>query len=184
MKRTITVACVMLAGGLLALSASAQKKAVYSTKSKSVKVYVTEKGTDNRITAEGTLTFEAKPQPVETEVAVFVDPSKTFQTMLGIGGALTDASAETFYKLPKDKQQEILAAYYSKTKGIGYTFGRTNIQSCDFSSDTYSYIKEGDKALKTFDISHDKKYRIPFIKEVIAAAGGKLPLTTCCTAVI
>ena len=122
------------------------------------------------------MNFDSKPQPVETEVAVFVDPAKTFQNFLGIGGALTDASAETFYKLPKDKQQEILKAYYSKTDGIGYTFGRTNIQSCDFSSDSYSYVKDGDKSLSTFDISHDKKYRIPFIKEVIAAAGGKLTL--------
>jgi glucosylceramidase len=120
------------------------------------------------------LHFEDKPQPVETEVAVFVDPAKKFQTMVGIGGALTDASAETFYKLPKDKQKEFLTAYYDKTKGIGYTFGRTNIQSCDFSSDSYSYVKDGDASLKTFDISHDKKYRIPFIKEVIGAAGGKL----------
>src|SRR6202012_1354248 len=53
---------------------------------------------------------------------------------------------------------------------------RTHIQSCDFSSESYSYIKEGDVALKTFDVSHDEKYRIPFIKEAIAAAGGKLTL--------
>src|SRR6201996_5969963 len=174
MKRIIAVALLgFIAAGVSTVNvANAQKRAA---KKRTVKVYVTEKGTDNRITpVAGTLQFEAKPQPVETEVAVFVDPSKTFQTMIGIGGALTDASAETFYKLPKDKQQEILTAYYSKTNGIGYTFGRTNIQSCDFSSDTYSYVKDGDKELKTFDISHDKKYRIPFIKEVIAAAGGKL----------
>jgi glucosylceramidase len=37
-------------------------------------------------------------------------PSKKFQTMLGIGGALTDAVAETFYKLPKEKQKELLGA--------------------------------------------------------------------------
>ncbi|HVW14433.1 MAG TPA: glycoside hydrolase family 30 protein [Mucilaginibacter sp.] len=177
MKRSLTAACFSVAAAaMLTFSAGAQQKAPFSAKGKSVKVYVTEKGTEKRIADEGTVAFEAKPQPVETEVAVFVDPSKTFQTMLGIGGALTDASAETFYKLPKDKQQEILTAYYSKTKGIGYTFGRTNIQSCDFSSDTYSYVKNGDKDLKTFDISHDKKYRIPFIKDVIAAAGGKLTM--------
>ncbi|MBS1533151.1 MAG: glycoside hydrolase family 30 protein [Bacteroidetes bacterium] len=177
MKRSFTAACFMLAAGaMLTVNARAQQKATFSAKGKSVKVYVTEKGTDHRLADAGTLAFSSKPQPVETEVAVFVDPSKTFQTMLGIGGALTDASAEVFYKLPKDKQQEILTAYYSKTKGIGYTFGRTNIQSCDFSSDTYSYVKDGDKSLKSFDISHDKKYRIPFIKDVIAAAGGKLTL--------
>jgi len=172
MKRKFTALLAFAATGVLAVNA--QQAPQYSAKNKTVKVYVTEKGTDNRITATETLHFEDKPQPVETEVAVFVDPAKKFQTMVGIGGALTDASAETFYKLPKDKQKEFLTAYYDKTKGIGYTFGRTNIQSCDFSSDSYSYVKDGDAALKTFDISHDKKYRIPFIKEAIGAAGGKL----------
>lgn len=154
----------------------AQKKAPYNAAHKTVKVYVTAKGTDMHLSPTETLKFSASPQPVETEVAVFVDPSKTFQTMIGVGGALTDASAEVFYKLPKDKQQELLTAYYDKTNGIGYTFGRTNIQSCDFSSDTYSYVKDNDKELKTFSVKHDEKYRIPFIKEAIKAAGGKLNL--------
>lgn len=145
--------------------------AKYSAASKAVKVYTTAKGTDYKISPTETLHFTDKPQPVETEVAVFVDPDKKFQTIIGFGGALTDASAETFYKLPKDKQKELMTAYFDKDKGIGYTMGRTHIQSSDFSSDSYSYIKEGDVALKTFDISHDKKYRIPFIKQAIATAG-------------
>ncbi|MEA3425671.1 MAG: hypothetical protein U9R46_05460, partial [Bacteroidota bacterium] len=41
--------------------------------------------------------------------------------------ALTDASAETFAKLPKEKQEEFLTAYYDVNKGIGYTLARTNI---------------------------------------------------------
>src|SRR6201996_6721062 len=159
---------------LSATLANAQKTAGYSAANKTVKVYVTAKGTDKRLSQTETLHFTDKPQPVETEVAVFVDPSKTFQTMLGIGGALTDASAETFYKLPKDKQQELLTAYFDKEKGIGYTLARTHIQSCDFSSGSYSYVKDNDVSLSSFDISHDKKYRIPFIKEAMKAAGGKL----------
>ncbi len=163
---------------LVAGAASAQTKAKakpYSAANKTVTVYLTAKNTTDRLTQQsGTLTFTDKPQPVETEVAVFVDPSKTFQTMLGIGGALTDASAETFYKLPADKQKELLTAYYDKTVGIGYTMGRTHIQSCDFSSDSYGYIKDGDVLLKSFDVSHDLKYRVPFIKAAMAAAGGKL----------
>ncbi|HVW95278.1 MAG TPA: glycoside hydrolase family 30 protein [Mucilaginibacter sp.] len=156
--------------------AAAQKKTPYSAADKTVKVYLTAKGTDDRLTETGTLKFTDDPQPVETQVAIFVDPSKTFQTMIGIGGALTDAAAETFYKLPKDKQQELLTAYYDKNKGIGYTLGRTSIQSSDFSSETYSYVKDNDPGLKTFDVSHDKKYRIPFIKAVTAAAGGHINL--------
>ena len=113
---------------------------------------------------------------METEVCIFVDPAKKFQTLTGIGGALTDASAETFAKLPKEKQQEFMKAYYDPVKGIGYTLARTNIQSCDFSSDSYSYVGAHDSLLKTFSVEHDQQYRIPFIKAAIAAAGGKLTL--------
>lgn len=179
MKRRIITS--QIAFGFLAVLAGApamaqQTKPAYTAANKKVKVYVTAKGTDDRLKETETLTFSDKPQPVETETVVFVDPSKKFQTMLGIGGALTDASAEVFYKLPKDKQKELLTSYFDKDKGIGYTLGRTNIQSCDFSSDSYSYVKDGDVSLSSFDVSHDKKYRIPFIKEVTAAAGGKLTL--------
>jgi len=176
-KQLLGVAICLLT---TSVSLRAQSKKAGSTlfpvKGKEVSVYTTAQNTDYRLTKTGTLTFTAKAQPEEGDFSVFVDPSQTFQTMLGIGGALTDASAETFYKLPKDKQKEFLAAYYDQGKGIGYTLARTHIQSCDFSTESYSYVKDGDRELKTFDISHDEKYRIPFIKEAIAAAGGKLTL--------
>ncbi|WP_243349313.1 glycoside hydrolase family 30 protein [Parabacteroides sp. FAFU027] len=142
----------------------------------SAKVITTAQNTDYRFTPTQITEFQSVPQPLETEVCVFVDPSKTFQTMVGIGGALTDASAETFAKLPKLKQQELLDAYYSKTKGIGYTLGRTNINSCDFSSDNYTYVKVNDKELNSFSVEHDKKYKIPLIKQAVTAAGGSLTL--------
>ncbi len=143
---------------------------------KKVSVYTTAENTDLRITVNGTLDFKPMPQPLETQICVFVEPKRTFQTFLGIGGALTDSSAETFAKIPKEKQEEFLTAYFDKEKGIGYTLARTNIHSCDFSSGSYTYVEEGDKDLKTFNVEHDRQYRIPFIKAAIKAAGGKLPL--------
>jgi glucosylceramidase len=105
-----------------------------------------------------------------------VDPRKTFQTIEGIGGALTDSSAETYAKLPPKSQQEVLTAYFDEEKGIGYSFCRTNIHSCDFSSDVYTYDDvAGDTELKNFSIDHDRKYRIPFIKAALATA--KTPFT-------
>ncbi|MDD5140946.1 MAG: glycoside hydrolase family 30 protein [Verrucomicrobiales bacterium] len=141
-----------------------------------VTVYLTAKDTNQRLAKAGVLKFEPKTQPGEREKTVFVYPSKKFQTFLGIGAALTDASAETFYKLPKEKQQEFLKAYFDPKEGIGYTLARTHIHSCDFSSESYTYVTDGDKELKSFDISHDEKFRIPFIKEARAAAGGNLPI--------
>jgi glucosylceramidase len=148
----------------------------FSTKGKKVTVYTTAEKSEYRISATDTLSFKPLGQPLETQVCVFVDPARTFQTFLGIGGALTDASAETFAKLPEGKQQEILRAYFDRENGIGYTLARTSIHSCDFSSGSYTYVTEGDKALQSFSIDHDRRFRIPFIKKARAAAGGKLTL--------
>jgi glucosylceramidase len=148
----------------------------YDATTKSVTVYTTADSGNMRMQSMGSLSFRSLPQPVESDVYVFVDPGQEFQTYMGIGAALTDASAETFYKLPKEKQAEFLKAHFDKEQGIGYTVARTNINSCDFSSDMYTYVQDGDMELKTFDIAHDKKFKLPMIKEAMAAAGGKLSL--------
>lgn len=143
---------------------------------KKVVVYTTAQNTTHRLSKTETLAFANFGQPKETQPCVFVDPSHTFQTMLGIGGALTDASAETFAKLPKEKQAEVLKAYYDAKDGIGYTLGRTNINSCDFSSGSYTYVKDNDASLKSFSIEHDRQFKVPLIRQAIAAAGGKLTM--------
>ncbi len=147
-----------------------------SAEGREVTVYATADNSNQRLTATETVPFTHFGQPLETQICVFVDPAKRFQTMLGIGGALTDAAAETFAKLPASKQQEILKAYFDVKDGIGYTLARTNIHSCDFSSSSYTYVDEGDKDLQSFSISHDKQFRIPFIKQAQQAAGGKLTI--------
>ena len=169
---------LLIAAGIIAgFSVAAQKnKKPFSTAGKMVAVYTTADSSSLRLAKTGTLSFTKMVQPNEGEVSVFVDPNKTFQTFLGIGAALTDASAETFSKLSEDKQKEILQAYFSKENGNGYTLARTNIHSCDFSSNSYTYVNEGDSLLKSFSIAHDREFRIPFIKKAIAAAGGKLML--------
>jgi len=176
----------LLSTGLLLLISCSQQKQVQNTQTivtekfkvegKQVIVYTTADSTAYRLTPTDTLKFKELIQPVETQVYIFANPEKTFQTFLGIGGALTDASAETFSKIPAAKQAELLQAYYDTKKGIGYTLARTNINSCDFSSGSYTYVSEGDKELKSFKIDHDMQFRIPFIKKAIEAAGGKLTL--------
>jgi glucosylceramidase len=148
----------------------------FSTSGKQVTVYTTAANTDHRISATETLRFKPVGQPKETQICVFVDPARRFQTFLGIGAALTDASAETFAKLPEAKQREFLKAHFDEKHGIGYKLARTNIHSCDFSSGSYTYVDEGDKALRSFSVAHDRQYRIPFIKQALAAAQGKLNL--------
>jgi len=177
------ISALLVAFSFISIPALSQEKsrpassAAYNASNKKVTVYTTADSTRLRLSlSQSKLQFSNFGQPLETQPCIFIDPTRTFQTFLGIGGALTDASAETFAKLSKDKQQQILNAYYDPDKGIGYTLARTNINSCDFSSDSYTYVQEGDKELKSFNISHDKQYRIPLIKQAIQATGGKLTL--------
>lgn len=162
---------------ILALSAPAFGQKNYSTEGKKAIVTTTAANTDLRLKTDAApLVFKEKKQPTEGEISVFVNPDQTFQTVTGIGGAVTDAVAETFAKLPLQKQKEVLDVYFHPEKGIGYSFARTTIHSCDFSSASYTYVAEGDADLKTFSIDHDKQFRIPFLKQAISAAGGKLTL--------
>ncbi len=149
---------------------------IFTVSGKTVTVYTTAESTNQRLTETARLKFAEKRQPTEGEISVFVNPNKSFQTFLGIGGAFTDASSEIFARLSKDKQREFLDAYYSKQKGIGYTLGRTTIHSSDFGSESYTYVTEGDKELKSFSIEHDRQFRIPLIKQAMQTAGGKLTL--------
>src|SRR2546427_5828901 len=131
---------------LLARTAASQTRAI---------VYTTAESTSFRLTATDTLVFKPSEPTSEGKVYVFVDPRRTFQPLIGIGGALTDAAAETFAKLPAAQQEELITAYYSADRGIGYTLGRTNINSCDFSSESYTYVTEGDSALTSVSVAHD-----------------------------
>jgi glucosylceramidase len=140
---------------------------------KTAQVYTTAKDTDLRLSVGQEIVFTEAAQPLETEVAVVVNPNKTFQTFIGIGGAITDASALVFAKLSEENQKELLSAYYSQ-EGINYSLVRTSINSSDFGVGSHTYIEEGDKELKTFSIEPDRKFRIPMIKRAIAEAGGTL----------
>lgn len=129
------------------------------------RVYTTAHGTDMNLSRTGEISFGDFQQPLETEASILVNRGSLHQTFVGIGAALTDASAETFFKLDKEQQDLFMEAYYSIDKGIGYSLARTIIHSCDFSTGSYTYIEEGDAELNTFNIDHDRKYRLPFTKK-------------------
>jgi glucosylceramidase len=165
--------CVQRPAGNAGQAASA---AAYDVAGRRAIVYTTADSTPLRLTPADTVAFAPSEPQSERNVYVFVDPRKTFQTFLGIGGALTDAAAETFAKLPAAQQDEVLRAYYDTTSGIGYTLARTNINSCDFSSESYTYVAEGDSDLASFNIAHDLRFKIPLIKRAMAASGNRLKL--------
>ncbi|MDC0558854.1 glucosylceramidase [Candidatus Izimaplasma bacterium] len=129
------------------------------------KVIITEKDSDKRF-------FEEELQETKVQKVDFVlNETKTYQEMIGFGGAFTESSAYNLIRISKEQREEAIKAYFDPVDGLGYNIGRVSIHGCDFSLNSYTYIEEGDKELKTFDISRDEKWVIPLIKDAEKYAG-------------
>lgn len=88
----------------------------------------------------------------------------TYQQIRGFGGAFTEASGYVVSTLSEETQREIANAYFGE-EGIGYTLGRTHINSCDFALGNYDYLEnKEDRTLDTFSRERDRKYIVPLIQ--------------------
>ncbi|XP_078314171.1 lysosomal acid glucosylceramidase-like [Crassostrea virginica] len=110
-------------------------------------------------------------------IEILVNVNATFQSIIGFGGAFTDAAGINIQSLSANTQRNLLASYYS-TEGIEYTLGRIPMASCDFSTHPYSYDdNEGDFNLTKFSLTlEDKKYKIPIIQAVMGTYKRNLTL--------
>ncbi len=106
------------------------------------------------------------PESTEGGVVNIFDEIE-YQKIIGFGGAFTESSAYLYSLLNEEQKKDFMEKYFDREKGIGYNFGRTHINSCDFSLDIYSCVEDGDTTLESFNIERDKKYIIPFIKDAM-----------------
>ncbi len=103
-----------------------------------------------------------------SEVEITLDPSAQFQTITGIGGSFTEASAYLLHRLGTENRRRIMEAYFGDA-GARYSLTRTHINSCDFSLGHYSYAPiPDDKELAHFTIGKDREALIPMIREAQA----------------
>jgi glucosylceramidase len=172
-KTTIYIVCIVFLTSCFGKKKEELKPEKEEFKAKNLTIYTTTENTNLKISLTDKKVFTDMKQPLETEIAILVNPKKQFQSFLGIGGAITDASAEVFAKLPKNKQEELLTAYYGNT-GNNYNIIRTSIHSCDFSSGSHTYVDDNDPKLKSFSIRRDLRHRIPMIKKAQKIIGEDL----------
>lgn len=131
----------------------------------------TVKDTDLRLTQTDAFLTE-----VTEAYKIVVDEERTYQEMIGFGGAFTEAATYTMSKMSQDNRDKVLRSYYHPTEGIGYNIGRVHIHSCDFALGNYTYVDEMDTSLESFDISHEHQWTLPFIKDAYAMRGKPISL--------
>lgn len=102
-----------------------------------------------------------------------------FQEIVGFGGAFTEATATVFSRLPPVEQQRFIDACFDQETGLGYSFCRTTIHSCDFAIGNYAYDDvDDDFTLSRFSIKHDHETILPLIRRAMEKAPSLLLLAS------
>jgi glucosylceramidase len=104
--------------------------------------------------------------PSAGPTTIEIEPSRTFQSMLGFGGAFTDSSCFLLNQMRPDARHELLQELYS-TAGLNLSVARTCIGSSDYSLTAYTFddMPAPDPGLSHFSIEHDRAYILPTLRE-------------------
>jgi glucosylceramidase len=115
-----------------------------------------------RFAEEAALQWE--PAAGSANDAIVLDPSRTYQEMLGFGGALTDASAYMINQLEPDARARFLRELYDPSE-LGLSVTRICVGSSDYATRMYSYDEgDPDPGMKRFSINPDKGYILPQLR--------------------
>ncbi len=137
-----------------------------------IKTVLTAKDTVHRLSPVDHLILQADPQAPR----IALDRKTAYQSIIGFGGAFTESACYNLYRVNPAVREQAIRMYFDPVDGIGYNIGRVSIHGCDFSLSSYTYIEEGDAELKTFDISRDRTYVIPVVKQAERIAGHPIML--------
>ncbi|GKU26295.1 glycoside hydrolase family 30 protein [Clostridium folliculivorans] len=138
-----------------------------------IRIIQTAKDTADRLTEKDSISFNKEKSSDNT---LKIDRNKKYQKIVGFGGAFTESAAYTLARMDEEKREEIVKKYFDQVDGLAYSIGRVHIHSCDFSLGNYTYVEENDVELKTFDISHEKQWVLPFIDAARKTRNGEILL--------
>jgi glucosylceramidase len=145
-------------------SAQAGTRATLS--SPPVSVWVTTADGQQKLTEQAPVAFSATPP---TDLTVTVDPTRTFQTMTGFGGSITDSSAAVLFSLSPAAREAALHLLFDPATGDGLDFLRQPIGASDFVTTadyTYDDLPPGqtDYLQQHFSIAHDEAQILPLLR--------------------
>jgi glucosylceramidase len=153
------------AGGLNASAAVA-----HAPGTASARVWITTANGADKLSDLGTVDFSHAPSTAPT---VAVDPTVTYQTMQGFGGAITDSSASVLYTLPAAQRAQVMASLFSPVTGDGLDYLRQPVGGSDMvATAPYTYddmpAGQADYNIQRFSIAHDQAQILPLLREAKA----------------
>ena len=167
------LAAALLLGGCNGGSPSAPPQPTPSPQGAVVEAYVTTGDQARLLTRDQDVPLRTLPQgsPLPT---ITVDDARRYQSIVGWGAGMTDASAYLIQRRMSEAQREALLQelFGRGVGGIGLSFIRTPMGASDFSRTHYSYDDrppgEADPTLQHFSVEPDRAEKIPVLKRALA----------------
>ena len=102
---------------------------------------------------------------------VEVFPQVKYQKIHGFGGAFTDAAGYVYSLMGEKDRADFMRTYFDPRE-MGYTWGRTSIDSCDFSLEMYAAGDDpADTGLTHMEYTRGEKYMLPLLRDAEKTAG-------------
>ncbi len=159
-KNRLSLTAAALAWFVLASPASAAT-------ADSVRWWISSADLKQQLAEQPVLTWQTETSRKAPRIEI--NPTVTFQTMLGLGSSLEPATCSNLWRMSAADRERTLERLVSPSAGIGMNLMRLCIGTPDFTGDPwYSYNDlppgETDPELKHFSIEKDRTYILPVLK--------------------
>ena len=166
----LAAGAIVAAAGAGGLNATAATAAAHAPGTIPAHVWITTANGTDKLSDLGTVDFSTAASTAPT---VVVDPTLTYQTMQGFGGAITDSSASVLYGLPTAQRAAVMASLFDPRTGDGLDYLRQPIGASDFvATAPYTYddmaAGQADYGMQHFSIAHDQAQILPLLRQARA----------------
>jgi len=139
---------------------------------RTVRTWVSSEDMTRALTPGDPIAIQPKAKVKPGGSVIEVDPSKTYQSILGMGGSFEHTTCYNLLRLGPEKMAETIERLVNPETGIGMNLMRICIGTPDFTGEPwYSYDDmppgETDRELAHFSIEKDKAYVLPVLKKAL-----------------
>lgn len=168
MSPSRTRRAVLAAAFTIGLAACAPTGAAVQTAPPTVRAWVTTGDRTELLHEQAPVPWSAAPP--SDRPTITVDASQRFQTMVGFGAAVTDASAWLIQTRMNAAQRDALLQdlFGRDGEGLGFSFTRVTIGASDFSRSHYSLADAADPTLAGFSVAPMAAEVFPTVRQALA----------------
>jgi glucosylceramidase len=169
-RRSLALLVALATATALVPGVAGARAAVQTSDPPRAQVWVTTPDGAQKLAAQEPVPFH---RGGSSALTVTVDPSRSYQRMVGFGASITDSSARVLYRLDAATRGATMRDLFSPSAGDGLAVLRQPMGASDFvEGDHYTYddVPPGqtDFALDHFSIGHDSAQILPLLREARA----------------